>query len=202
MARIPPLDPAVVNEKFGDILKTEFSSLGALASSHYIIAYRPKLLAAITNLSRVVMHEETTIPRELKWFLAYTVSSSVECRYCQAHTSNFARILDAPVSKIKALWNFEEDPQFSAAERAALRVARAAGYAPSRVTDEMFVELKKHWSNEQIVDIVSVISHFGWFNRWNDTFASDLEDEPLDFALNNLDHVGWTPGKHISHKAK
>lgn len=37
---------------------------------------------------------------------------------------------------------------------------------------------------------------FGWLNRWNDTMATDLEDEPLGFGLDHLAARGWEPGKH------
>jgi alkylhydroperoxidase family enzyme len=46
---------------------------------------------------------------------------------------------------------------------------------PNAVTDEMFMELRKHWSDEQVVEIVGVISMFGFLNRWNDTFATEDE---------------------------
>ena len=69
-------------------------------------------------------------------------------------------------------------PLYSAAERAALDLAVAAGAVPNAATDQMFLELRKHWTEEQIVEIVGVIAVFG-FNRWNDTLATPLEDEPI-----------------------
>ena len=83
------------------------------------------------------------------------------------------------------------------AERAALDVAVAAGCVPNAVTDEMFLELRKHWSDEQVVEIVGVIAMFGFLNRWNDTFATPLEDEPLHFGETHLAAQGWDAGKHL-----
>jgi alkylhydroperoxidase family enzyme len=95
------------------------------------------------------------------------------------------------------VWEYQTSPLYSAAERAALDVAVAAGCVPNAVTDEMFMELCKHWSEEQIVEIVGVIALFGFLNRWNDTFATPLEDEPLEFAEKNLASHGWDAGKHL-----
>ena len=47
-----------------------------------------------------------------------------------------------------------------------------------------------------LVEIVAMISLFGWLNRWNDTMATDLEDEPVEFASKHLAHQGWETGKH------
>ena len=66
----------------------------------------------------------------------------------------------------------------------------------ARVTDEMFIELKKHWNEEQIVEIVGVIAMFGFLNRWNDTLATPLEDEPIEVGDKFLAGHGWSVGKH------
>jgi hypothetical protein len=62
------------------------------------------------------------------------------------------------------------------------------------VTDEHFVELKKHYSEDAITEIVAVISLLGWLNRWNQTLATRLEDSALAFANKHLAPSGWTPG--------
>jgi hypothetical protein len=67
---------------------------------------------------------------------------------------------------------------------------------PNAVTDEMFMELRKHWTDDEVVEIIGVIAMFGFLNRWNDTFATPLEDEPLEFAEKHLSPHGWDAGKH------
>jgi len=101
-----------------------------------------------------------------------------------------------PPDKLHALWQFTSSPQVSAAERAALNLAVAAGGCPPAVTDAYFAELKKHFSEDAIIEIVSVIELFGWINRWNDTLATQLEEHPLEFARKHLAASGWAPGVH------
>jgi hypothetical protein len=67
---------------------------------------------------------------------------------------------------------------------------------PNAVTDEIFVQMHKYWTEEQIVEIVGVIAMFGFLNRWNDTMGTPLEVEPLVAGEKYLAHRGWTPGKH------
>jgi hypothetical protein len=51
--------------------------------------------------------------------------------------------------------------------------------------------------HEQVVEIVGVIAMFGFLNRWNDTLATPLEEEPLAFAERHLAAHGWDVGKHL-----
>ena len=46
-------------------------------------------------------------------------------------------------------------------------------------------------------EIVGVIAMFEFLNRWNDTFATPLEDEPLEFAEKHLAAHGWSAEKHL-----
>ena len=45
-----------------------------------------------------------------------------------------------------------------------------------------FAALREHYSEREIVQIVAVISLFGFLNRWNDTMATQLEASPVEFA--------------------
>lgn len=99
-------------------------------------------------------------------------------------------------AKLAAIWDFRTSPLFSDAERAALELAIAASAQPNAVTDEHFTEMKKHWNEAQIVEIVAVVSFFGFMNRYNDTMATPLEDEPIEVAEKHLAKQGWELGKH------
>ena len=82
-------------------------------------------------------------------------------------------------------------------ERIALDVALAAGGVPNGVTDEMFAKLREHWSDGQIVEIVATIALFGFLNRWNDTFATPIEDDALAVGEKHLAPHGWEAGRHL-----
>ena len=43
---------------------------------------------------------------------------------------------------------------------------------------------------------MATIATFGFLNRWNDTMATELEAEPLEFARQHLADNGWEAGKH------
>jgi hypothetical protein len=56
--------------------------------------------------------------------------------------------------------------------------------------------MRQYWNEEQIVEIIGVIALFGFLNRWNDTLATPLGDEPIAAGEKYLAPHGWTVGKH------
>src|SRR5437899_1457591 len=81
------------------------------------------------------------------------------------------------VDRVAEVWEFDQSDLFSDAERSALRLARDAAQQPSQASPAHFAALSEHFDEAQIIEIVAVISLFGFLNRWNDTLATDLEDE-------------------------
>jgi hypothetical protein len=73
--------------------------------------------------------------------------------------------------------------------------ASPASLVPNAVTPAHFEDLRSHWDDGQIVEILAVVSLFGFLNRWNDTMATDLEEIPSAFAGATLGAT-WDPGKH------
>jgi uncharacterized peroxidase-related enzyme len=193
--RLAPLSPEHSPE-----LKDQFEAarkrMGFIPNSVLIMQRKPKMVQAFTQMSAAIWDPQGQVDLRLKRLISHVASRAAGCRYCMAHTADGAAKLGVDQQKLDAVWNYQSSPLFSAAERAALDVAVVASSVPNAVTDEMFLELRKHWSDEQIVEIVGVIAMFGFLNRWNDTLATPLEEEPLEFAEKHLAAHGWDAGKH------
>ena len=194
-ARITPLDSDQAGE-VRDILDLAQNFGGYVPTSLRIMAHKPGILRAFSGLIQAVMRMPGEVPIELKWLTAHAVSSAAGCRYCQAHTAANGAKAGLETAKVQALLVYAESPVFSAAERAVIALAWAAGEVPNAATRTHFDALREHFSDGAIVEIVAVIALFGWLNRWNDTLASDLEPSPLTFARDALAGRGWEVGKH------
>lgn len=193
--RLAPLPPGHTPE-LGDQFDATRKRMGFIPNSVLIMQRRPKMMRAYTQLAEAVWDPEGDVDRAFKRLIAHVASRSAGCNYCMAHTADNASRLGIEQQKLDAVWDYQSSPLFTPAERAALDVAVAAGAVPNSVTDEMFTELRKHWSDDQVVEIVGVIAMFGFLNRWNDTFATPLEEEPLAFGEKHLAAHGWDAGKH------
>jgi AhpD family alkylhydroperoxidase len=159
------------------------------------MAHWPELLQTFAGLGGTVLSGGELGP-ELKQLVAFVVSNAAGCRYCQAHTSHAAHRAGVSEEKIRAAFDFESSDLFSEPERAALNVALHAGMHPNAVEPPHMERLQQHFSDRQCVEIVAVISLFGFLNRWNDTMATTLEEGPSLFASKTLAGNGWEASKH------
>ncbi|GAC11698.1 carboxymuconolactone decarboxylase family protein [Paraglaciecola chathamensis] len=151
--------------------------MGFTPNDGLIMARAPEMLNAFLGLVQSI-YQPSALDNDLKKLLGLMTSSASGCQYCQAHTQYGALKHGITEQKIAAIWEYQTSDLFSPAEREALDVARNAALVPNAVTDEQFERLKSHFSEVQIVEIVGVISLFGFLNRWNATFKTDIEAAP------------------------
>lgn len=196
---MPHLDPlpladiadADIRERFEHYKNTR----GFTPNSIQTMARRPNVVRAFMALNQAVLYEGT-VSVETKMLVSLACSYAAGCRYCQSHMANLSSIYQASDAKIAAMWDFENSELFDAAERAAIALALKAGTSPNAASASDFDELKKHYDEGQIVEIVAAISLFGYLNRWNDTLATALEPLPAQVAQRAIGAAGWTQGKH------
>lgn len=195
MSRLAPLKRENLPE-LSDMFALSEGAMGFLPNSLLIMGRRPELVKAFVGLMAQV-NLGHSLSGGLDRMIAFMASQSAGCLYCQAHTHHGASNTEGlEAEKLEKIWEYETSPLFSEGERAALRVAQLAAQVPNGVTDADFDTLKAHFDENQIVDIVAIISAFGFLNRWNDTFATILEDKPVSHAKAHLAKTGWTAGKH------
>ena len=156
----------------------------------------PELRETWNKMIQLTMPERE-VSRELKQLVFTVASLASGCRHCQSHGAYHLHLIGVQDEKIQALWSFETSDLFDDAERAALRLAMAAGVTPNAVEPKNFDDMRKHFSNIQIIEILAVIATGGYLNRWNDTIATVTDQESIDFAKQVLEPVGWDAGKHV-----
>jgi uncharacterized peroxidase-related enzyme len=192
IAPLPPEHTPELKEQFATMQK----NLGFIPNSILIMQRKPKMARAFAQMTASVWDPDGTVERGFKRLIAHVASRAAGCRYCMAHTAGGALHFGVADAKLAAIWDYQTSPLYSEAERVALDLAVTAAKTPDDVTDDMFAELRKHWSEEQIVEIIGVIALFGFLNRWNGTLATPLEDEPLAVGEKYLSSRGWSAGKH------
>ncbi|MFT4806032.1 MAG: hypothetical protein ACI9YE_003263, partial [Psychroserpens sp.] len=60
--------------------------------------------------------------------------------------------------------------------------------------------LYEHWDEGEIVEMLGVISLFGYLNRWNDSMGTDIEDDAVESGNQYLGKHGFEVGKHDGSK--
>ncbi len=188
LAEVPDVD---IRERFEHYKSTR----GFTPNSIMTMVRRPNIVRAFMALNQAVLYEGT-VPTETKMLVSLASSYAAGCRYCQSHMANLSSLYRASDEKIAALWDFERSELFNDAERAAISLALKAGTLPNEASEADFDELKKHYDEGQIVEIVASIALFGYLNRWNDTMATELEPLAAQVGDRALGGVGWERGKH------
>jgi len=172
-------------------------TLGFCPNSVLTMQRRPHIARAFIQLNKAVMQNDGRVTSALKRMVGYVASHAAGCRYCQAHTALAAERYGAEQEKLDHMWEYQTSPHFSDAERVALDFALAASQVPNNVDDELKVRLHAHWDEGEIVELLGVISLFGYLNRWNDSMGTTLETGGIDAGERILGNEGWDKGKHI-----
>ena len=179
-------------------LSTFFNeTLGFCPNSVLTMQRRPAIAKAFIQLNKAVMANEGRVTSDLKRLIGYLTSLTAGCQYCQAHTIRAAERYGATEDKLQHIWEFRSHPAFSEAERAALEFAVAASTVPNSVDEKVSDNLRQHWDEGEIVEMLGVIALFGYLNRWNDSMGTSLEGPAAESGHNYLGKNGWTGGKHL-----
>ena len=171
-------------------------TLGFCPNSVLTMQIRPEIAKAFINLNKAVMENHGRVTSALKRLIGYIASYTAGCRYCQAHTIRAAERYGSPDEQLNNIWEYKTHSAFNNAERAALDLALAASTIPNSVTDDIADNLRKYWNDGEIVEMLGVISLFGYLNRWNDSMGTEMEKGAIESGEKYFAKKGWTIDKH------
>ena len=195
MALVKPLSPDD-NEEVAELAKFFNETLGFCPNSVLTMQIRPAVAKAFIDLNMAAMDNKGRVTSDLKRLIGYLASFTAGCQYCQAHTALAAERYGASEEKINNIWEYKTHPAFSEAERAALDFSIAAASIPNSVDTEISDNLHKYWDDGEVVEILGVISLFGFLNRWNDSMGTEMEEGAVKTGEKYLAQRGWSVGKH------
>lgn len=148
------------------------------------------------------------------WSLFFVYQLASGCVHCQAHgafgiwdyteADNFrAEIPEeekAPlIAYIRSLMDFERS-EFLADEpglKAAMRFVRDAGRLPTRVTAAHIEELRRHYSDRQVQEIIAIPVVTSWLSGSMQSVAVVTDQLSMSWTLRTLGPLGWKPGVHL-----
>jgi uncharacterized peroxidase-related enzyme len=195
MPLVNPL-PANHDEETRKLAEFFNETLGFCPNSVLTMQHRPAISKAFINLNMAVMENNGRVTSALKRMIGWVSSNAAGCRYCQAHTIRAAERYGAEQEQLDNIWEYKTHPAFSAAERIALDFSIAATMIPNAVDDKIKTELYKYWNEGEIVEMLGVISLFGYLNRWNDSMGTVVEEGAIESAEKYLGKHDWEVGKH------
>lgn len=185
-ARVAPLaadDPRSQDPQLEDLVNL----VGYRPHALLTMARKPGVLQAVLALVQSTLRSDGLIEPGLRFLLTAETCRGARCGYSAAHAVHAAQHAGVTWAQLAALPGYRDSAHFSARERAALGIASAGATLPVADTGPAFDAARRHFSDDELVEVVSIVALFGWFNRWNSLMQSTLEPVPAEA----LHHVAW-----------
>ncbi len=169
MARISLIEPERASPEVKEIYDSKLK--GKPGSIQNALAHRPQMLSNFLSFYASVGR---SIDRMLYEAVYLRTSLINGCHYCTQHHIQGAKRAGLTSEQMKALRDGNYSG-FSEAEQVALRYAEKLTRTPHAASDGDFTELKKHFSEEQIVDLHMLIGLANLTNRVTGPLALEVE---------------------------
>lgn len=163
-------DNPVIKESFERMRKKR----GKVTNIYKALAHKPSILSTIGPFVAAVQQPEE-LDAKLKERIILRVSKLNRSAYCcHAHEQISAKMGFTP-EQITEM-NDPSIAQISAAEKAALNYAEALTLNPGSIPDKVFEELRKYYSDSQVVEITMIAALYNMINRFNEALKLDPEE--------------------------
>ncbi|MGB7299012.1 MAG: carboxymuconolactone decarboxylase family protein [Burkholderiaceae bacterium] len=162
-----PADVQPVYEKFA-------TQYGPFLNQVKVFAHRPPAIKHIMGLLLELADENVLSKRYLEIALV-VVSKINQCEYCVAHHAPRLVEQGLPAETVNAILE-PEVPGFDVVDTLVRDYAVQVTNNFTMMRDQIFEDLKQHFTEEQIVELTLRIALCGFFNRFNDALQIDMEE--------------------------
>ncbi len=173
MARVRNIEADELVDADRTIYERYARDYGPFMNQVRVFAHRPPALRHIMGLLLEFADEAVLNKRYLEIALV-TVSKLNQCDYCVAHHAPRAVSHGLAPGAVESIIEKHVD-SFDEIDYLVRDYAVAVTNDWNRVRDDMFEQLRQHFSEEQIVELTLRISLCGFFNRFNDVLQIDME---------------------------
>lgn len=137
-------------------------------------AAAPEAVKAMIGLETYLARQsrsEDGVDKPLMELVKIRVSQINHCAFCIDMHAKDARAQGETEQRIYALSAWRETPFFTDRERAALAWAEANTLLPQGVSQQLFEEVREHFSEAQLTNLTLAIATINAWNRFGVSFA-------------------------------
>ena len=174
MARVRDVAISEVPDDVKPVYERFAGEYGPFLNQVKIFAHRP---TAVKHLMGMLLDfkEESILPKRYLEIALVVVSKLNECRYCVAHHT--PRLVEQGLAVDTIANILEKDcPGLDAGDLLVRDYAMAVTEKPQYIRDRMFEDLRRHFTEEQIVELTLRTALCGFFNRFNDALMIEMEE--------------------------
>ncbi|HMM41484.1 MAG TPA: carboxymuconolactone decarboxylase family protein [Thermomicrobiales bacterium] len=131
-----------------------------------VIAHNPRFLLPLATMTAFSSGKAEIAP-EIRALAMHLVAEINGCAWCIDFGARAALDQGISPAKVAAVGDYASSPLFDDAERAALACAEEMTREGGHVRDATFEELRRHFSDTEIVELVVAIAAENFYNRVN-----------------------------------
>ena len=181
MARVRDVEIHEVPEDVRPVYDRFARDYGPFLNQVKVFAHRPPVLKHIMGLL-LELNDEANLPKRYLEIALVVVSKLNECTYCVAHHSPRLVEQGLPIETVEHI--LEPDcPGMDEVDRLVRDYAVQVTENANRMRDGIFEELRKHFTEAQIVELTVRTALCGFFNRVNDAMQIGMEEGVMEEML-------------------
>ncbi len=175
MPKISRLERNEVTQKTGEIYDRYLQTRGNVPNMFRTVAHRPEIFQTMIAHFEAILNTGT-LTTKLKELVIIRTSQLNHCDYCLASHRRIGIKLGWSQDQLDHLAEYAERTDFSAAEKTALQLAERMTRNAGALSDEEMAQLREHYSEGEIIELMAAIGLFNYFNRFNNL----LDMEPTN----------------------
>jgi len=134
-----------------------------------IWAHQPKMMNGMGRFQQAV-RKGNTVDERLKYLVELKGAQMIGCEFCVDLGSQICRNSGFSDEELLAVTRYRESDLFSEREKLALDYTVAVMRTPVEVTDDLFAQMKEHFTDEQLVEVTALLTVVN-LDRFNAAFG-------------------------------
>jgi uncharacterized peroxidase-related enzyme len=198
MARVRDVEIDEAPPEIRQIYRRFAEDYGPFLNQVKVFAHRPPAVKHLMGLL-LDLADEALLPKRYLEIVLVVVSKLNECSYCVAHHE--PRLIEQGLDARTVAHILEPDcPGLDQVDRLVRDYAVQVTQKPQSIRDPVFAELRKHFSEAQIVELTLRTALCGFFNRFNDALQIGIEDGVIEHMLAKGGSVADLPQRGAPQK--
>jgi uncharacterized peroxidase-related enzyme len=192
MQRLPKIEKEDVSGDLARFYEAVTALLGRVPNFYRTISHAPWLAMLLLPFNAAVQRQwpGSRLPGRIKELVVIKTSHVNGCRYCYAHNTALgqaAGIIHEEIVEISGN-DYLQSKTLSEKEKAALQWAEAVTQNTAAKRDDLFAEMKRLFTDAEIVELTFVSAMFNMINRLNDSLQVPIEQQDqIDLIKRSLD---------------
>ena len=177
VSRIPLLERDQVTPEIGGMYDALLKMRGVVPNMFKTLAHSPALALATAGYLKALL-SDGALSGPYKELIATRLSVLLGSEYAIKAHSLSARQKGSSEYQIAAARGDYENGPFTEAEKTGFRAADRLHRSAAEITDEFFTELKQHFSDPQIVELMATAAAFELFPRFVEALRLPVTPPP------------------------